>query len=52
MDFFLVGLVIQGDLTMFASAIGTWIPFASIFLSTYVIGVWSTHRNRGTWFIG
>jgi len=52
MDFFLVGLVIQRDLTMFASAIGTWIPFASIFLTTYVVGVWTTRRHRGTRFIG
>ena len=32
MDFFLVGLIILGNLQMFASVIGIWLPFALIFL--------------------
>jgi hypothetical protein len=39
MDFFLVALVINKSLDMFASLIGTWIPFASIFTSTYLTGL-------------
>jgi len=39
MDFFLVALVINRSLAMFTSLLGTWIPFALIFLSTYLTGV-------------
>jgi len=43
MDFFLVGLLIQRSLVMFTSALGTWIPFGLIFLSTYLSGlVWGS----------
>ncbi len=38
MDFFLVALIINKSLEMFQSPLGTWIPFALIFLSTYVTG--------------
>jgi hypothetical protein len=37
-DFFLVALVINRSLEMFASLLGTWIPFGLIFLSTYLAG--------------
>jgi hypothetical protein len=37
-DFFLVGLVINRSLEMFTSLLGTWIPFALIFTSTYLTG--------------
>ena len=40
LDFFLVALAIQGSLAMFASLLGTWIPFALIFVSTYLTGRW------------
>ena len=39
MDFFLVALVINKSLEMFQSLMGTWIPFALIFLSTYLTGL-------------
>ncbi len=39
MDFFLVALVINKSMEMFQSPIGTWIPFALIFLSTYLTGL-------------
>jgi hypothetical protein len=42
LDFFLVALVILRDLAMFASVLGTWIPFASIFAATYLTGWWLT----------
>lgn len=38
-DFFLVALIINRSLEMFASPLGTWIPFALIFTSTYVTGL-------------
>jgi hypothetical protein len=37
-DFFLVALVINRSLDMFTSLLGTWIPFALIFTSTYLTG--------------
>lgn len=37
-DFFVVALLINKNLEMFASLLGTWIPFALIFTSTYVTG--------------
>jgi hypothetical protein len=37
-DFFVVALLINKSLEMFASLLGTWIPFALIFTSTYVTG--------------
>ena len=39
MDFFVVALMVEKSLEMFASPIGTWIPFALIFTSTYVTGL-------------
>jgi hypothetical protein len=39
MDFFVVALLVEKSLEMFASPIGTWIPFALIFTSTYVTGL-------------
>lgn len=38
MDFFVVALLIQRKLTMFGSVLGTWLPFALIFASTYIVG--------------
>ncbi len=38
-DFFLVALIINESLEMFEDPLGTWIPFALIFLVTYVIGL-------------
>lgn len=38
MDFFVVSLIINQNFDMFLSPIGTWIPFALIFSSTYLTG--------------
>jgi hypothetical protein len=38
-DFFLVALLINRSLEMFADPLGTWIPFALIFASTYLTGL-------------
>ena len=43
-DFFLIALVVNRSLEMFASPLGTWIPFALIFASTYVTGMLITGR--------
>lgn len=40
-DFVVVALLINRSLDMFTSLLGTWIPFALIFTSTYLIG-WLT----------
>ena len=40
-DFFLVALIINRSLEMFTSLLGTWIPFALIFASTYLTGLFS-----------
>jgi hypothetical protein len=37
-DFFVVGLLINRSLAMFASVLGTWLPFALIFASTLITG--------------
>jgi len=39
LDFFIVALVINRSFDMFRSALGTWIPFGLIFLSTYLTGL-------------
>ncbi|MBN1119619.1 MAG: hypothetical protein JXJ17_00950 [Anaerolineae bacterium] len=44
-DFFLVALVINRSLEMFTSPLGTWIPFALIFASTYLTGLAITGRE-------
>ncbi len=38
MDFFVVALLINRSFEMFASLLGTWLPFALIFASIYLTG--------------
>lgn len=38
MDFVVVALLINKSLAMFGNVLGTWIPFALIFISTYYTG--------------
>jgi hypothetical protein len=45
MDFFVVALVIEQSLAMFASIIGTWLPFVLIFMATYLAGRYITARS-------
>jgi hypothetical protein len=47
-DFFVVAILINKSLEMFASLLGTWIPFALIFTSTYVTGVSTKITHRST----
>ena len=44
-DFFLVALVVLRSLEVFASPLGTWIPFVLIFLSTWLTGHAVTRRR-------
>ncbi len=45
-DFFVVALVINRSLEMFASLLGTWIPFALIFSATYLTGLFVMSRPQ------
>jgi hypothetical protein len=45
LDVFLVAPVFVGDFGMFASALGTWIPFALIFAVTLLTGLAIAHRG-------
>lgn len=40
MDVFLIALFVEKSFAMFSSILGTWIPFALIFLSTYLTGLY------------
>ncbi|HUI87353.1 MAG TPA: hypothetical protein VLX61_01385 [Anaerolineales bacterium] len=44
-DFFIVALLINRSLDMFASLLGTWIPFALIFISTDLTGLYIAKTN-------
>jgi len=44
MDFFVVAMLVNRSFEMFTSLLGTWIPFALIFLSTYLTGRFVTKR--------
>lgn len=48
MDFFIVALLINQSFEMFLSPIGTWIPFALIFASTYLTGSLLQSDLKGT----
>ena len=44
-DFFLVAMVINKSFDMFLSPLGTWIPFALLFTSTYLTGTYITKKS-------
>ncbi len=43
-DFFLVALIINKSMDMFASFIGTWLPFMLIFTATYLTGIYVSRQ--------
>ena len=45
-DFIFVALLINRSLDMFTSLLGTWIPFALIFSSTYLTGLYTANWGR------
>ena len=46
LDFFLVALLINRSVEMFASLLGTWIPLALIFASSYITGWYMGRRPQ------
>jgi hypothetical protein len=46
-DFLVVALLINKSLDMFTSLIGTWIPFALIFMATYLTGLVVRRKTGG-----
>ncbi|MCJ7434865.1 MAG: hypothetical protein MUO77_15390 [Anaerolineales bacterium] len=42
MDVFVIAMFVEKSFAMFVSILGTWIPFALIFLSTYLVGQYVT----------
>jgi hypothetical protein len=46
LDFFVVVLLILRSTEMFTSLLGTWIPFALIFASTYITGLYIKGRPQ------
>lgn len=48
MDVFVIALVVERSFAMFSSLLGTWIPFALIFASSYLTGLSSTARRGPT----
>ena len=47
-DFFVVALLITRSLEMFTSLLGTWFPFALIFASTYLTGLFVVKNEKLT----
>ncbi len=45
MDLFVVALFIERSFEMFGNILGTWIPFALIFLSTYLTAAYAKKRT-------
>lgn len=46
MDVFIVALLIEKSFEMFTSPIGTWLPISSIFLATYLTGLFVIRRDE------
>jgi hypothetical protein len=46
MDVFVVAMLIEKSFAMFASPLGTWLPLALIFSSTYMTGVICKHEEK------
>ncbi len=47
MDIFVVSLLVLGNFDMFASLLGTWIPFSLIFASTYLTAMVTLKNKKG-----
>ena len=45
MDVFVVSLMVLGNFEMFASLLGTWIPFVLMFAATYLTGTFINRRK-------
>jgi hypothetical protein len=49
MDFFVVAMLINRSFEMFTSLLGTWIPFALIFASTYLTGLFVRRQESASY---
>ncbi len=45
LDFFIVALLIERSFDMFGSVIGTWIPWATMFVTTFIVGKYIENRK-------
>ena len=48
MDVFVVSLIVLKNFDMFASLLGTWIPFVLIFTATYLVGTYTLKHAKLT----
>jgi hypothetical protein len=48
MDIFVVALMINQSFEMFKNPLGTWLPFALLFLSTFTTGKLTTRKTDAT----
>jgi hypothetical protein len=46
MDVFLIALFVEKSFAMFASILGTWLPFSLIFLSTFLTGLYQERMSH------
>jgi hypothetical protein len=46
LDAFVVAPLVERSYTMFTSPLSTWIPFASIWLSSFLVGLQRQARHR------
>jgi hypothetical protein len=44
LDLFLVAPVFERSYAMFASVLGTWLPFPLIFAAAYMVGRWASRK--------
>jgi hypothetical protein len=52
MDFFVVAILVEKSLAMFKSLLGSWIPFASIFITVYLVGIIINYKKQNGVFYG
>ena len=46
MDLFVIALIILQNFEMFFSPLGTWIPFALIFMITFAVGMYKRNKTE------
>jgi len=46
LDAAVVAPMFEKSYAMFSSVLGTWLPFLSIFVATYLTGIWTVRHSR------
>lgn len=46
LDVIVIALLVERSFAMFRSVLGTWLPFALIFVATYLVGLVTVRRSR------